>query len=140
SRIFSEWKEGIYTSTWTERTYGECLNRAEELLFQGKRVVVDATFREEANRKKFVAIASRLAVPAVFFLCQADPEVIRARLLRRQGDASDADWSAYKKAVSEWQEIGSETRPVLRVLPTRGEPKVTLLLAKQMLQEFSLLE
>src|SRR5262249_54499476 len=37
----------IYSSAWTDRTYAECLDRAEKLLFQGKRVIVDATFREE---------------------------------------------------------------------------------------------
>src|SRR5579884_50476 len=37
----------IYTSEWTARTYAECLHRAEQLLFEGKRVIVDATFRED---------------------------------------------------------------------------------------------
>jgi aminoglycoside phosphotransferase family enzyme/predicted kinase len=140
TQMSSEWKQGIYTPTWTERTYGECLNRAEELLFQGKRVLVDATFREDANRRKFLELASRLAVPAVFFLCQADREAVQARLRHRQGDASDADWSAYQNATKEWQEIGVETKPVLRVLPTGGDPKANLLSASQVLRALSLLE
>jgi aminoglycoside phosphotransferase family enzyme/predicted kinase len=138
SRISSEWNQGIYTPSWTERTYEECLNRAEEILFQGKRVVVDATFREDANRRKFLELASRLAVPAVFFLCQADPEVVQSRLRRRQGDASDANWSTYQKAADEWQEFGAETKPVLRILPTSGDPKSTLLSARQTLRELCL--
>ena len=38
---------GIYTPKWNERTYEECLARADAALFEGKRVIVDATFRDE---------------------------------------------------------------------------------------------
>ena len=35
----SEFGTGIYTAEWTERTYAELLRRAEELLFEGRRVL-----------------------------------------------------------------------------------------------------
>src|SRR5262249_36109920 len=35
--------EGIYTPAWTARTHAECLRRAEHALFEGKRVLVDAS-------------------------------------------------------------------------------------------------
>ena len=70
----------IYTPQWTERTYSECLRRAEALLFEGRRVVVDATFQTEANRVRFLDLATRLGVPGVLLLCRADPSVVRARL------------------------------------------------------------
>ena len=76
----SPFGEGIYAPTWTERTYTECLYRAEKLLFEGNRVVVDASFSEERRRRDFLEMAARLAVPGTFILCQADPEVIRLRL------------------------------------------------------------
>ena len=49
--------EGIYAPEWTERTYAECLRRAEALLFEGERVLVDASFREEAKRRPFLEAA-----------------------------------------------------------------------------------
>ena len=66
----AEFGEGIYTSAWTERTYAACLRRAESLLFEGKRVLVDATFREEIQRIVFLGAAGRLSVPAVFLVCR----------------------------------------------------------------------
>jgi aminoglycoside phosphotransferase family enzyme/predicted kinase len=105
--------EGIYSEEWTERTYAECLRRAEEFLFEGKRVIVDASFGEERRRRDFLELAAWLAVPGVFILCQADPEAIRLHLSDRRGDASDADWSVYRKAAERWEEIGAFTQPVV---------------------------
>ncbi len=44
---------GIYTAEWNERTYEECLVRAAAALFEGKRVIVDASFRDESRRRRF---------------------------------------------------------------------------------------
>src|SRR5262249_27518035 len=63
-------ESGIYAPEWTERTYAECLRRAEARLFEGERVLVDASFRFEANRRQFLEAAVRWGVSAVFLLCQ----------------------------------------------------------------------
>src|SRR5207248_8231019 len=88
-------EEGIYTAAWTERTYAECLSRTEKLLFEGKRVLVDASFREEKNRRLFLDAALRWGVPHVLLHCRAEPDVVQQRLEHRRGDASDADWNIY---------------------------------------------
>src|SRR5262249_34362283 len=135
----SPFGEGIYAPAWTERSYAECLCQAEKLLFEGKRVIVDASFGEEQNRRAFVEAAARLGVPAVFMLCQADPEVIRRRLECRRGDASDADWSIYQKASERWEGIGPVTRGVLGEVPTGGTKDQALSRALELLSESSLL-
>jgi aminoglycoside phosphotransferase family enzyme/predicted kinase len=112
--------EAIYTAEWTERTYVECLRRAERLLFEGNRVLVDANFREEAHRRTFLEAATRWGVPGVFLLCQAAPDVVRARLASRQNDASDADWAIYLGVAKAWEEPGPLTRPALRSISTEG--------------------
>jgi predicted kinase len=110
--------EGIYTAEWTERTYAECLRRAEELLFEGNRVLVDANFREDAHRRALLEAATRWGGPGVFLLCQAAPDVVRARLARRRDEASDADWAVYLRAAEAWEEPGPLTRSVLRSIRT----------------------
>src|SRR5450755_90306 len=45
------------------------------------------------TRKSFLDAAHRWAVPALLFLCEAEPGVVRARLEDRRGDVSDADWA-----------------------------------------------
>ncbi len=103
--------EGTYAPGWDERTYGECLRRAERLLFEGRRVLVDATFRAEADRRRFLDAAAARGVPGLLLLCRAGPEAVRARLAARRGDASDAGWQVYKQAARRWEEPGPATRP-----------------------------
>jgi uncharacterized protein len=102
--------ESLYTPEWTERTYAECLRRAEGLLFEGRRVAADATFREEAHRQRFLEAARRLGVPGVLIVCRAAPETVRQRLTGRRGDASDAGWAVYRQLAEQWEEPGPATR------------------------------
>lgn len=114
----SEFGAGMYSAEWTQRTYSECLRRAEALLFDGKRVLVDANFREENQRRAFLDAATRWRVPALLLLCQAHPETVRRRIANRRGDASDADWPIYERAAETWQELGPQTRSRLRTIST----------------------
>jgi uncharacterized protein len=111
---------GIYSAQWNERTYDECLRRAEALLFDGRRVVVDASFREEAKRRAFLDAAARWKVPAVLLVCQADADVIRARLAARTGDVSDADWAIYLQAAKAWRQPGADTEEATSTIATGG--------------------
>jgi hypothetical protein len=108
----------LYAREWTERTYAECLRRAENLLFEGQRVIVDATFREDARRQTFLESARRWAVPGAVLLCRADAETVHKRLAQRQGDASDADWSVYETMTGHWEEPGESVRPWVRFIDT----------------------
>ncbi len=113
-------ESGIYSPEWTARTYAECLRRADALLFQGKRVIVDANFRLEPQREQFLESATRQGVPSAFLLCEASEASIRARLQSRAADASDADWSIYQQAAEQWQEPGELTRKHLCRISTDG--------------------
>jgi predicted kinase len=130
--------ESHYTPEWNERTYAECLRRAEQLLFEGKRVLVDATFREEQQRQTFLEVAVRWGVPACLLLCQAERETVRRRLQERQGDASDADWSVYLQVAESWEDIGPAARRMLREVSTEGSPAQSLSQALDLLRNFGL--
>ncbi len=117
---------GIYTPEWNERTYAECLRRAEALLFEGRRVVVDASFREEARRFAFLEAAARWKVPGLFLLCQVEPDVARQRLAQRMTDASDADWSIYLQAAEAWEATQPRTQSALRQINASGTRAETL--------------
>jgi hypothetical protein len=132
--------EGIYTPEWTERTYAECLRRAEGALFEGQRVIVDANFPSETQRRSFLDVATRFGVSALFLLCRASESITRARLEARRGDASDADFSTYQRAVGRWEPFGPRTRPVLREIATDGNPGEALTLALDVLRVARLAE
>lgn len=118
----SPFEAGIYAPEWTERTYAECLRREEGLLFEGCRVLVDASFGTEASRRAFLEMGQRWGVPILLILCQADPDVVRGRLGRRRDDASDADWSIYMRALERWEPPGEAFGLATRRIDT-GEVK-----------------
>jgi aminoglycoside phosphotransferase family enzyme/predicted kinase len=130
----------IYTPDWSRRTYAECLRRAEALLFEGRRVLVDANFRREEQRRLFLDAAARWAVPALVLLCRADAGTIKERLARRRGDASDADWSVFEQLAREWEEPDEATRQAVREFWTAGDPGQSLAAALDALRELDLLE
>jgi aminoglycoside phosphotransferase family enzyme/predicted kinase len=133
-------EEGIYTPRWTERTYAECLARAEALLFEGKRVIVDASFGRESSRRAFLEAAAQWQVPGIFLLCRADAGVVRLRLESRRGDVSDADWSIYQKAAQRWEPIASSTQSEIHVIPTNESRDCILARALAALGGCSLLD
>lgn len=109
---------GIYTASWTERTYAELARRAETILAVGGRVLIDAGFRSDGRRHDFFALARRWGVRALMLECRAAPEVIRERLQQRRGDASDADWAIYQQAADEWQSPDPASQRLMRVIDT----------------------
>ncbi len=128
-------EEGIYTSEWTDRTYAECLRRAEAVLFEGERVLIDASFGKETHRRCFLDAARRGNVPAVFLNCQAAPEVIHARLDGRRGDTSDADWSIHLQVAARWEEPTSKTRKDVIIINTGANPEASARMAVEQLRE-----
>jgi predicted kinase len=114
--------QGIYTPEWNDRTYAECLRRAEAALFEGRRVLVDASFTAEARRRLFLDAAVRWGVPGILIVCQADPALIEERLRNRRDDASDADWSVHQQAAAEWEPLGPETQTQTWTVVTDENP------------------
>jgi aminoglycoside phosphotransferase family enzyme/predicted kinase len=130
--------KGLYTREASDRTYAECLRRSEHLLFEGRRVIVDATFIEEPRRRPFFEMAVRMGVPVLFLVCEADDATIKTRLAARRGDASDADWSVYVHAARRWDAPrGAELRPT-RPVRAGGTPDSALASAESALREAGL--
>jgi aminoglycoside phosphotransferase family enzyme/predicted kinase len=131
--------DGIYSAEWTERTYAECLRQAEDLLFEGARVLVDANFRDESHRQVFLEAATRWGVPGIFLCCEAAPDVVRKRLASRRDDISDADWPIYLKAKEAWQQPGLLTCSRMHTIETGGTVEQGLSRAYEVLRLHCLL-
>ncbi len=122
----SEVRSGIYTPEWNERTYGECLVRAKELLFGGGRVLVDASFKEERRRQSFIDAARDWGVPVRFIECTSAPELVRERLAQRKDDPSDADWRIYEHVRATWEALSPRTSALHAQVDTSGTPEQSL--------------
>jgi uncharacterized protein len=136
----AEYKSKIYSPEWTDQTYAECLRRAEKELFEGNRVVVDATFVEESRRREFLDAAVRWGVPALFVVCETAAESVRQRLANRRNDASDADWSVYEAMTARWEAPDAKTLRRMRPLSTDGKPMLVIEGAAKLLRADGLLE
>ncbi|MDX1579252.1 MAG: AAA family ATPase [Gemmatimonadota bacterium] len=110
--------EGLYTAEWNERTYDELLRRAEALLLEGSRVLVDASFREEGFRAAFLELAAELRVRSLFLLLEVPPERARARIRSRPRGASDADTDIYEAAAARWEPPAAATETHTRRVDT----------------------
>jgi uncharacterized protein len=89
--------DAAYTSEVSRRTYTELGRRARELVAGGERVIVDATFRDAADRRAFDGEG------AVWIECRA-PDALRvSRAAHRSADAARvSDAGAAIAAGQEW--------------------------------------
>ncbi len=119
-------RDQVYSPQETDRTYAECLRRAEALLFSGGRALVDATFRKEEHRRPFGQLGRQLCVPCLFIHCQADATLVQQRLALRRADASDADWDIYQQVAGEWEASAAASPARNWPIDTRGTPQDSL--------------
>jgi aminoglycoside phosphotransferase family enzyme/predicted kinase len=127
--------QGFYGAAWTERTYIELEKRAGRILGQGGRVIVDANFREEGLRRRFLDFAQKWGVPGLLLHCQARDATVKARLAARHGDASDADWAVHQFAAGVWEPPRPATLRAYRSLSTDDSPEEALTRAMQLLSD-----
>ena len=109
---------GIYSADWSARTYNELRQRASHVLRHGGRAIVDATFKNDAERLSFVHLAQTWHVPIRILACETIPQVARQRIEDRGSDASDADWNVYQHAAKHWEPLTAATADIVDVIDT----------------------
>jgi uncharacterized protein len=132
--------EDLYTAEWNDRTYAECLRRAEALIFEGTRVIIDATFHVNSRRRVFLDAARRWGITGCLIVCRANADVVRRRLADRQGDVSDAGFSVHARIAGRWDAPSPSIREVTRTIDNSGSLSNSTNAALEALQEFSLWE
>ena len=129
---------GIYSAAWTDQAYSELERRAAARLAEGGRVLVDASFRRDALRRRFFELARRWGVPTLMLECRTSAEVARQRLQQRRGDASDADWAIHQLAATEWDPPSAAVQRGLRIVETAGALADSLAQARAALADYGL--
>lgn len=82
---------GIYSSSWTTRTYAELLRRAAELLACGESVLLDASWSAAELRAAAAELAAEQHAHLVELRCVVSSALARQRLRERPPGPSDAD-------------------------------------------------
>ena len=111
----------LYTPAWHTRIYAECLHRAKSELMEGRRVIVDATFREESQRLAFLELAKQLALRSILVICELDRVEAERRLEARRNDVSDANTSIYREMMKEWEPLSKASASRAVQVSTSGE-------------------
>ena len=93
----------LYDAATTARTYEALFQTARGVLGAGYPVILDAAFLRRSERAQAFALARELKVPFSIVKCEAPIPVLRARLLAREGDASEADIAVleHQRAIAE---------------------------------------
>jgi aminoglycoside phosphotransferase family enzyme/predicted kinase len=96
--------EELYTQQMSQKTYSRLLELGTKLAKAGFSVILDAKYDQQATRLAAIQEAKNYNLPVKIYHCIAPEEVLRARLLSRTGDVSDAtsDLLAKQQAVAEF--------------------------------------
>lgn len=86
---FAELGTDIYQPGTTRLTYDELRREADLLLRSGRGVVLDATWRDPADREAVRQLAHRRGAEIVELRCTLDPETAKTRVERRMADPTD---------------------------------------------------
>ena len=111
----------IYTADASAATYRRLAELAACVVAAGFRVIVDATFLQRGQRETLLQLTAGGALPCVAVHCSAPTETLRARILARDNDPSEAnlqvlEWQLERQQAPSLEENG------LRAIVNVGEP------------------
>ncbi|MBM4296070.1 MAG: hypothetical protein FJ126_14375 [Deltaproteobacteria bacterium] len=82
----AEFGKGIYDEDFSRRTYEEMRRQAAAHLAAGRSVILDGSYKREAERELLRQLAKEYGAAAVFLYCACHLEVVRQRLGIRAHD------------------------------------------------------
>ena len=107
----SDFGTGIYSTSWTRRTYDELCARAERLLSLGESVVLDASWTRAEHRGAARDVADRTSSLLVALQCRLDAATAGARLRARghggtglRSDATEQVATGLREMTAPWPE------------------------------------
>lgn len=104
---------GLYDASASEKTYARLAELSGIGLAAGFDVIVDAAFLDVSQRERFVGLAESCGSEAIVLICDAPPEVLRDRVIRRDQsghDASEAGLAVLESQLEHYQEITSREK------------------------------
>ncbi|CAN7284399.1 AAA family ATPase [Polaromonas sp. LjRoot131] len=107
----------LYQAEAGARTYAHLLAMARTALRAGYPVVLDAAFLRRAEREEAHALALDMRLPFCIVDCEAPLDVLRARLLARRGDASEADAAVLESLRKTAEPLSARERAFVQALP-----------------------
>lgn len=114
---YDNYRKGIYTKEFSEKTYAELHREALECLDAGRPVILDASYSSRAERERAASIAREKGARFFIVECLCDEETVKSRLTGRMGEkeASDGRWELYKLQKSNFEEVTDNEGRLIRI-------------------------
>ncbi|MGH7987916.1 MAG: AAA family ATPase [Candidatus Binataceae bacterium] len=127
---------GLYSEDFNRRTYDAMLAQARRRLTEGDSVILDATFRNKAERRAVTELATSIGARILFVECRAEEREIIRRLderERRGGELSDANAAVYLRQRHDFESF-DELTPDSRVTVETTEIEAAALTVERALE------
>lgn len=99
---------GLYAQDMSWRTYAHLLDLASRIVDAGYSVIVEAAFLQRAQREPFYQRAVEKKLPCIVLDITARPQTLRARIVARTGDASDANLAVLEHQLATTAPLGDD--------------------------------
>ena len=99
---------GIYSNDATELTYNRMREIAATIIAANFCVILDATFLQEADRRKMLQLQTALPCARVIVNCEAPEAILRERIITRENDPSEANLQILERQIQARQPISIE--------------------------------
>jgi predicted kinase len=86
--VVEEFGRGIYSETFSRKTYAEMLRQARQHLEEAPGVILDGSYKRAAERERVRQTAQEWGVRVVFVYCACPREIVRERLIRREANTT----------------------------------------------------
>lgn len=120
-RKYEGYDTGIYSKDVTEKTYNEMFDIAEDIIKNGKSVIIDASFSKKKWRKKLVELTKKLDSILYFIHTKAPKPVIEQRLSAREVEEktiSDARLEILDRFISYYEKPAEISSKILITIDT----------------------
>ncbi|KMY67901.1 hypothetical protein AAU61_08605 [Desulfocarbo indianensis] len=130
-----DWGQGLYGPRLTGATYDALHQAAGGRLAIGDSMIVDASFRADQERRRFVDLALALGAKPLLIEVRTSRQVAAQRLKRRQargGAVSDGRLELYDQQAASWEPFSPETGRYHMMVDggAPAEEKIAAVLAK----------
>lgn len=136
--VLEEFGRGIYSESFSRKTYAEMLRLARHHLQEAPAVILDGSYKRAAERERVREAAQEWGARVVFIYCECPKEIVRARLARREAEGasiSDGRLELLEVQVEDFDPLDERDRPLLR-LDTGGDVLQALARVREFLAEY----
>lgn len=125
-RHLERFDKSIYSPEFSRKTYQQMLDQARQALSRGKSVIIDASFKEAAERERAMGLAKEMSANFLVIECVLDQRMVKERLEQRikEGSVSDGRWEIWqqqKKNFDNIDEVPLENHVVINTSRPAGE-------------------